>query len=58
MQYSLSWIEKCRGNFAGEGLKMNGKERDTGMFLCGGMNILPDFTALTQEEMEILAEKD
>lgn len=36
----------------------NGKERDTGMFVCGGMNILPDFTALTQEEMEILAEKD
>lgn len=36
----------------------NGQERDTGMFVCGGMNILPDFSELTREEMEILAEKD
>ena len=36
----------------------NGKERDTGMFVCGGMNILPDFSHLTDEEMEILAKED
>lgn len=36
----------------------NGKERDTSMFVCGGMNILPDFSELTREEMEILAKED
>ena len=32
----------------------NGKERDTGAFICGGMYLVPDFSGLTQEEMEIL----
>lgn len=36
----------------------NGNERDTGMFLCGGMYYLPDFSNLTDEEMEILIKED
>jgi len=36
----------------------NGKERDTGMFLCGGVYYLPDFSKLTPEEMDILTKED
>ena len=36
----------------------NGKEHDTGLFLCGGTYIVPDYSGLSKEELEILAEKN
>ncbi len=36
----------------------NGMEKKTGLFLCGGVNYVPDFSKLTPEEMEILTKED